>query len=213
MVRRRRSACRTARAVRQRVAVFARGAKADEAKAAGADIVRRGGKLVTEVQGGKIDFDRVHRDPGPDAAGRPSRQGAGPARLMPNPKVGTVTMDVAGAVPWRQGRLGRVSRREGRHRAGRRRQGGSFSAEKLVENIKAFADAVNKARPQGPRALHQPRRDFIDDGPGRKGRAIHADRQTPAGTLSRFAQPTEGSATSGATSASARAGQRRTSAR
>ena len=59
----------------QRVAVFARGAKADEAKAAGADVVGAE-ELVTEVQGGRIDFDRVHRDAGPDAAGRPARQGA-----------------------------------------------------------------------------------------------------------------------------------------
>ena len=132
----------------QRVAVFARGAKADEAKAAGADVVGAE-DLVETVQRAK-STSTADRDAGPDAAGRPLGKVLGPRGIMPNPKVGTVTMDVK-ARARRQGRLGRVPGREGRHRAGRRRQG-LVPGEKLVENIEAFADAVQKAKPRAPRA-------------------------------------------------------------
>jgi len=127
--------------------VFARGAKADEAKAAGADVVGAE-ELVTEVQGGRIDFDRVIATP--DLMPLVGRLGKvlGPRGIMPNPKVGTVTMDVKGAVAGAKG--GSVEFRV--EKAGIVQAGvgkASFSAEKLVENIRAFADAVNKAKPAG----------------------------------------------------------------
>ena len=105
-----------------RVAVFARGAKADEAKAAGADVIGAE-ELVTQVQGGNIDFDKCIATP--DMMPLVGRLGKilGPRGMMPNPKVGTVTMDVAEAVRGCEGRLGRVPRREGRHPACGHRQG------------------------------------------------------------------------------------------
>jgi large subunit ribosomal protein L1 len=131
----------------QRVAVFARGAKADEAKAAGADIVGAE-DLVAEVQGGKIDFDRVIATP--DLMPLVGRLGKvlGPRGMMPNPKVGTVTMDVKSAVEGAKG--GSVEFRV--EKAGIIQAGvgkASFSADKLVANIRAFADAVQKAKPAG----------------------------------------------------------------
>jgi large subunit ribosomal protein L1 len=130
-----------------RVAVFARGAKADEAKAAGADVVGAE-DLVEKVQSGAIDFDRVVATP--DLMPLVGRLGKvlGPRGLMPNPKVGTVTMDIANAVKGAKG--GSVEFRA--EKAGIVQAGvgkASFSAEKLIENIKAFADAVQKSRPQG----------------------------------------------------------------
>src|SRR5215469_2340628 len=130
-----------------RVAVFARGVKADEAKAAGADVVGAE-DLVEKVQGGAIDFDRVVATP--DLMPLVGRLGKvlGPRGLMPNPKVGTVTMDVTagiqaakgGAVEFRVEQAGIVQAGVGK---------ASFSEDKLVENIRAFADAVQKARPAG----------------------------------------------------------------
>src|ERR687888_1158498 len=130
-----------------RVAVFARGAKADEAKAAGADIVGAE-DLVETVQKGEINFDRCIATP--DMMPLVGRLGKvlGPRGMMPNPKVGTVTMDVAGAVKGAKG--GSVEFRV--EKAGIVQAGvgkASFSAEKLVQNIKAFADAVQKAKPAG----------------------------------------------------------------
>src|SRR5215216_5189306 len=130
-----------------RVGVFARGAKAEEAKAAGADVVGAE-DLVEKVQGGQIDFDRCIATP--DMMPLVGRLGKvlGPRGMMPNPKIGTVTMDVATAVAGAKG--GSVEFRV--EKAGIVQAGvgkASFPAEKLVENIKAFADAVAKAKPPG----------------------------------------------------------------
>ena len=130
-----------------RVAVFARGAKADEAKAAGADIVGAE-DLVTTVQGGTIDFDRCIATP--DMMPLVGRLGKvlGPRGMMPNPKVGTVTTDVAGAVKASKG--GAVEFRV--EKAGIVHAGVgkvSFDAKAIEENIRAFADAVMKAKPTG----------------------------------------------------------------
>src|SRR6478736_2261168 len=130
-----------------RVGVFARGAKAEEAKAAGADVVGAE-DLVEKVQGGNIDFDRCIATP--DMMPLVGRLGKvlGPRGMMPNPKIGTVTMDVATAVKGAKG--GSVEFRV--EKAGIVQAGigkASFAADKLVQNIKAFADAVQKAKPAG----------------------------------------------------------------
>jgi large subunit ribosomal protein L1 len=131
----------------QRVAVFARGAKAEEAKAAGADIVGAE-DLVEKVNAGQIDFDRCIATP--DLMPLVGRLGKvlGPRGLMPNPKVGTVTADVTTAVRGAKG--GSVEFRV--EKAGIVHAGvgkASFPEEKLVENVRAFADAVQKAKPAG----------------------------------------------------------------
>ncbi|PWL17739.1 50S ribosomal protein L1 [Falsochrobactrum shanghaiense] len=128
-----------------RVAVFARGDKAEEAKKAGADIVGAE-DLVEIVNSGKIEFDRCIATP--DMMPLVGRLGKvlGPRGLMPNPKVGTVTVDVAGAVTASKG--GAVEFRV--EKAGIIHAGigkVSFDSQKLEENIKAFADAVLKAKP------------------------------------------------------------------
>ena len=135
-----------------RVAVFARGDKAEEAKAAGADVVGAE-DLVETVQGGQIDFDRVIATP--DMMPLVGRLGRvlGPRNLMPNPKVGTVTPDVAkavsdakgGAVQFRVEKAGIVHAGVGK---------ASFEADKIVENIRAFADAVNRAKPSGAKGTY-----------------------------------------------------------
>jgi large subunit ribosomal protein L1 len=135
-----------------RVGVFARGAKAEEAKAAGADVVGAE-DLVEKVQGGTIDFDRCIATP--DMMPLVGRLGKvlGPRGLMPNPKIGTVTMDVATAVKGAKG--GSVEFRV--EKAGILQAGigkASFSEEKLVENILALADAVIKAKPAGSKGTY-----------------------------------------------------------
>ena len=135
-----------------RVAVFARDAKADEAKAAGADIVGAE-DLMEIVQGGKIEFDRCIATP--DMMPVVGRLGKvlGPRNLMPNPKVGTVTMDVTAAVKAAKG--GEVqfkAEKGGVVHAGVGKA--SFDEAKLVENIKAFVEAVAKAKPSGAKGAY-----------------------------------------------------------
>jgi large subunit ribosomal protein L1 len=135
-----------------RVAVFARGEKADQARAAGADIVGAE-DLMQEIQGGKIDFDRCIATP--DMMPVVGRLGKilGPRNLMPNPKVGTVTPDVAEAVKAAKG--GQVQFKV--EKAGIVHAGvgkASFDAEKLSENIKAFVDAVQRAKPTGAKGTY-----------------------------------------------------------
>lgn len=135
-----------------RVAVFARAAKADEAKAAGADIVGAE-DLVAAIQGGTIAFDRCVATP--DMMPLVGRLGKilGPRGLMPNPKVGTVTMDVAGAVKASKG--GAVEFRAEKAGIVHGSVGkASFASDKLVENITAFVDAVAKAKPQAAKGTY-----------------------------------------------------------
>ena len=130
-----------------RVGVFARGAKAEEARAAGADVVGAE-DLVEKVNGGEINFDRCIATP--DMMPLVGRLGKvlGPRGMMPNPKVGTVTMDITNAVKGAKG--GSVEFRV--EKAGIVQAGigkASFQENQLVENIKALADAVQKAKPPG----------------------------------------------------------------
>src|SRR5271156_3528216 len=135
-----------------RVAVFARGARAEEATAAGADIVGAE-DLAEKIQGGIIEFDRCIATP--DMMALVGRLGKilGPRGLMPNPKLGTVTMDVKGAVT--AAKSGQVEFRA--EKAGIIHAGigkASFDDVKLVENAKALVDAVQKAKPTGAKGTY-----------------------------------------------------------
>ncbi len=135
-----------------RIGVFARGAKADEAQAAGADVVGAE-DLAEKIQGGEINFDRCIATP--DMMGVVGRLGKilGPRGLMPNPRLGTVTMDVKGAVS--AAKAGQVEFRA--EKAGIIHAGIgkiSFDDAKLVENAKALADAIQKARPTGAKGTY-----------------------------------------------------------
>jgi large subunit ribosomal protein L1 len=130
-----------------RIAVFAKDAKADEAREAGADIVGAE-DLMESIQGGQMDFDRVIATP--DMMSVVGRLGKvlGPRGLMPNPKLGTVTADVAGAVA--AAKAGQVEFRV--EKAGIIHGGigkTSFSADQLLENATAFVDAIQRAKPSG----------------------------------------------------------------
>ena len=135
-----------------RVAVFARGAKAEEARNAGADVVGAE-DLVAAVQGGTIEFDRCIATP--DMMPLVGRLGKvlGPRGLMPNPKVGTVTMDIAnavvaskgGSVEFRVEKAGIVQGSVGKV---------SFGESQLSQNIRAFVDAVTKAKPTGAKGTY-----------------------------------------------------------
>lgn len=135
-----------------RVGVFARGAKADEAKTAGADVVGAE-DLVEKVTKGEIDFDRCIATP--DMMPLVGRLGKvlGPRGIMPNPKVGTVTMDVTAAIKGAKG--GSVEFRA--EKAGIVHAGvgkASFTQEALVENVKAFVGAINRAKPAGAKGTY-----------------------------------------------------------
>jgi large subunit ribosomal protein L1 len=135
-----------------RIGVFARGAKAEEALAAGADVVGAD-DLAEKVQAGDIQFDRCIATP--DMMGLVGRLGKilGPRGLMPNPKLGTVTMDVRGAVT--AARAGQVEFRA--EKAGIIHAGigkASFESDKLLENIRAFVDAIQKAKPTGAKGTY-----------------------------------------------------------
>ena len=135
-----------------RVAVFARGPKADEAKEAGADIVGAE-DLMETIQAGKIEFDKCIATP--DMMPIVGRLGKilGPRNLMPNPKVGTVTMDVAEAVAAEKG--GKVDFRT--IKAGIVHAGvgkASFTEDQLAENVRALIDAVNRAKPAGAKGTY-----------------------------------------------------------
>ena len=136
----------------QRVAVFARGAKADEARAAGADIVGAE-DLVERIQGGFMDFDRVIATP--DMMALVGRLGKvlGPRGLMPNPRVGTVTPNVAqavkdakgGAIEFRTEKTGIIHAGVGK---------ASFTEEQLLVNVRALVDALNRAKPSGAKGVY-----------------------------------------------------------
>ena len=134
-----------------RVAVFAQGDRAQQAKAAGADIVGFE-DLANEIKGGKIDFDVVIATPDAMRVVGQLGQVLGPRGLMPNPKVGTVTQDVvaaiknarAGQIQYRADKAGIVQCTIGR---------ASFTVEALAENLKALVDAVNKSRPTGVKGI------------------------------------------------------------
>ena len=135
-----------------RVAVFAKDAKADEARAAGADLVGAE-DLMEAIQGGASDFERVIATP--DMMPLVGRLGKvlGPRGLMPNPKLGTVTADVAGAIEAAKG--GQVQFRA--EKAGVVHAGigkASFSADNILENAKAFIDAIQKAKPSGAKGTY-----------------------------------------------------------
>ena len=135
-----------------RVAVFARNEKADEAKAAGADIIGAE-DLMETIQGGKIDFDRCIATP--DMMPIVGRLGKilGPRNLMPNPRVGTVTMDIKAAVEAAKG--GEVQFKA--EKAGVVHAGvgkASFSEAQLAENVQAFVAAVQKAKPTGAKGAY-----------------------------------------------------------
>jgi len=135
-----------------RIAVFARGAKADEALAAGADVVGSD-DLAAAVQEGQIEFDRCIATP--DMMGLVGRLGKvlGPRGLMPNPRLGTVTMDVKGAVT--AAKAGQVEFRA--EKAGVIHAGigkASFEEAKLLENARAFVDAIQRAKPAGAKGTY-----------------------------------------------------------
>jgi large subunit ribosomal protein L1 len=136
----------------KRVAVFAQGAKAEEAKAAGADIVGMD-DLAAQVKAGNLDFDIVIASPDTMRVVGQLGQILGPRGLMPNPKVGTVTPDVAGAV--RNAKAGQVQFKADKagiiHTTIGRR---SFDADKLTGNLRALIEALNKAKPASSKGIY-----------------------------------------------------------
>ena len=156
-----------------RVAVFARGDKADEAKAAGAEFVGAE-ELADSIQKGEIDFDRCIATPDMMAVVGRLGKVLGPKGLMPNPKLGTVTPDVAGAVA--AAKSGQIEFRV--EKAGIVQAGvgkASFSAEALAENITTFIDAIARAKPSGTKGTYMKKVSISSSiGPG-----IRVDFSTP----------------------------------
>ena len=136
----------------KRVAVFAQGAKAEEAKAAGADIVGMD-DLAADIKAGKMDFDIVIASPDTMRIVGQLGQILGPRGLMPNPKVGTVTADVAQAV--RNAKAGQVQFRVDKagivHATIGRR---SFESDKLTSNLRALIEALNKSKPATSKGVY-----------------------------------------------------------
>ena len=136
----------------KRVAVFAQGAKADEARAAGADLVGFD-DLAEQIKGGKIDFDVLIASPDAMRVVGALGQILGPRGLMPNPKVGTVTPDVAGAV--KNAKAGQVQFRADKAGIVHSTIGrASFGADALKSNLQALVEALNKARPQAAKGVY-----------------------------------------------------------
>ena len=158
-----------------RIGVFARGAKAEEAVAAGADVVGAE-DLAEKVQGGEINFDRCIATP--DMMGLVGRLGKilGPRGLMPNPRLGTVTMDVKGAIA--AAKAGQVEFRA--EKAGIVHAGigkASFPEEKLIENARSFVDAIQKAKPTGAKGTYMKKVSLSSS----MGAAVRVDLTTLAG--------------------------------
>jgi large subunit ribosomal protein L1 len=134
-----------------RIAVFAQGERAAQAKDAGADIVGFE-DLANDIKGGKLDFDVVIATPDAMRVVGQLGQILGPRGLMPNPKVGTVTQDVAGAI--RNAKAGQIQYRADKAGIVQCTIGrASFSVDALNENLKALVDAVNKSRPSGVKGI------------------------------------------------------------
>ena len=168
--------------------MFAQGAKAEEARAAGADIVGMD-DLAAEIKGGKMDFDVVIASPDTMRVVGTLGQILGPRGLMPNPKVGTVTPDVAQAV--RNAKAGQVQFRVDKagivHATIGRR---SFESDKLVANLRALIEALNKSKPASSKGIYlrkvalssidgrrRPRRHRVDQRRSRRGGLIEVDRR------------------------------------
>ncbi len=135
-----------------RIAVFAQGAKAEEAKAAGADVVGFE-DLAESIKAGNMDFDVVIASPDAMRIVGQLGQILGPRGLMPNPKVGTVSIDVAGAV--RNAKAGQVQYRTDKNGVVQCTIGrASFTPEALRENLLALVDALNKARPAAAKGVY-----------------------------------------------------------
>ena len=135
-----------------RVAVFAQGERANEARTAGADVVGLD-DLAADIKGGKLDFDVVIATPDSMRVVGQLGQILGPRGLMPNPKVGTVTQDVAGAV--KNAKAGQVQYRADKTGIVQCTIGrASFTVDALTENLKSLLDAVNKSRPAGIKGIY-----------------------------------------------------------
>ncbi len=135
-----------------RVAVFAQGERANEARAAGADVVGLD-DLAADIKGGKLDFDVVIATPDSMRVVGQLGQILGPRGLMPNPKVGTVTQDVAGAV--KNAKAGQVQYRADKTGIVQCTIGrASFTVDALAENLRSLLDAVNKSRPAGIKGIY-----------------------------------------------------------